>query len=206
MPKYVGPFEIVQRVGPVAYRLKLPGNMRRCHDVFHDSRLHPWREGGRVQPPLPPESFELDGEVFWTIDKLVKHEHRIEGGRMKTFYTVRWQGFPPEQDTVEPASNLKDCTEPLDEYRRRVQAAGGTLEPPPELVEKLATHKAGRAAQTTARAARHKSAAAEKPSPLAPPEVVHTTRSGRKSKRPDLTGMLGGGPPSAATRKKSKQN
>ena len=205
MPKYLGPFEIVQRVGPLAYRLKLPGNLRRCHDVFHVSQLHPWREGGRVQPPLPPESFELDGEVFWTIDKIVKHEHRIVGGRIKTFYTVRWQGFPPEQDTDEPAANLKHCTEPLDVYRQEVQAAGGTLDPPSELVERLAAQKAERATNAAARAAKRTSAGAARPSPLAPPEVVRTTRSGRQSKRSEPLNVHGGTPPAATANKRSKQ-
>ena len=59
LPKHLGAFEIVQRVGPVAYRLKLPGNLRCCHDMFHVSGLHLWREGGRVQLLLPPEFFEL---------------------------------------------------------------------------------------------------------------------------------------------------
>ena len=38
-PKFVGPFEIVERKGPVAYRLALPDSWRRMHDVFHVSVL-----------------------------------------------------------------------------------------------------------------------------------------------------------------------
>ena len=39
-PRYVGPFEIVERVGPVAYRLDLPDELSRVHNVFHISMLH----------------------------------------------------------------------------------------------------------------------------------------------------------------------
>jgi hypothetical protein len=35
----MGPFEIVERKGPVAYRLALPDSLRRMHDVFHVSVL-----------------------------------------------------------------------------------------------------------------------------------------------------------------------
>ena len=37
-PKYCGPFEILARVGPLAYQLSLPQNIR-IHNVFHVSLL-----------------------------------------------------------------------------------------------------------------------------------------------------------------------
>ena len=39
-PRYVGPFEILERIGPVAYRLALPNPTTCVHDVFHVSMLH----------------------------------------------------------------------------------------------------------------------------------------------------------------------
>ena len=38
-PRFIGPFEIVERKGPVAYRLALPDYLRCMHDVFHVSIL-----------------------------------------------------------------------------------------------------------------------------------------------------------------------
>ncbi|KAI5351506.1 hypothetical protein L3X38_004397 [Prunus dulcis] len=38
-PRYIEPYEIVERVGPVAYRLALPSDLSRLHDVFHVSML-----------------------------------------------------------------------------------------------------------------------------------------------------------------------
>ncbi|KAL1208840.1 hypothetical protein V5N11_010518 [Cardamine amara subsp. amara] len=38
-PRYMGPFRIVKRVGPVAYRLELPEIMQAFHKVFHVSML-----------------------------------------------------------------------------------------------------------------------------------------------------------------------
>lgn len=35
----MGPFEVLEQVGPVAYRLALPPNLSRIHDVFHVSML-----------------------------------------------------------------------------------------------------------------------------------------------------------------------
>ncbi|GJS22633.1 hypothetical protein Tco_0451265 [Tanacetum coccineum] len=37
--RYVGPFEILKRIGPVAYRLRLPKELSGVHDTFHVSNL-----------------------------------------------------------------------------------------------------------------------------------------------------------------------
>jgi len=38
-PRYIGPFEIIETCGPVAYRLRLPSQLAAIHDVFHVSQL-----------------------------------------------------------------------------------------------------------------------------------------------------------------------
>ena len=37
--RFIGPFEIIERVGIVAYRLALPPSMSGVHEVFHVSML-----------------------------------------------------------------------------------------------------------------------------------------------------------------------
>ena len=38
-PRFIGPFEVLERVGTVAYRLALPPSMSGVHEVFHVSML-----------------------------------------------------------------------------------------------------------------------------------------------------------------------
>ena len=38
-PRFIGPFEVLERIGIVAYRLALPPNMSGVHEVFHVSML-----------------------------------------------------------------------------------------------------------------------------------------------------------------------
>ena len=38
-PRFVGPYPVISRVGPAAYRLELPESMSDIHNVFHVSQL-----------------------------------------------------------------------------------------------------------------------------------------------------------------------
>ena len=38
-PRYIGPYDIIERIGKVAYRLPLPSSLGNVHDVFHLSLL-----------------------------------------------------------------------------------------------------------------------------------------------------------------------
>jgi hypothetical protein len=52
-PRFIGPFQILERVGEVAYRLELPIQLSDVHDVFHISQ-----SCKRVNP-----------RVVWLVDK-----------------------------------------------------------------------------------------------------------------------------------------
>ena len=42
-PRYIGPYEIIEKVGPLAYKLALPPELARIHNVFHVSMLRRYR-------------------------------------------------------------------------------------------------------------------------------------------------------------------
>ncbi|CAN6678113.1 unnamed protein product [Malus baccata var. baccata] len=55
-PRYIGPYMITKRVGDVAYRLELPSELSKVHDVFHVSMLqHYVLDPSHVIPPQPLE-------------------------------------------------------------------------------------------------------------------------------------------------------
>ena len=115
LPKYVGPFEVVQEVGPVAYRLAMNPSWR-IHPVFHVSLLEPYRADGRVQPPPPP--IEMEGNLEYEVETILDHRYRGTRNR-KASYLVVWKGYAPEHNTWEPERNLKNAPEILADYWSR---------------------------------------------------------------------------------------
>ncbi|GJU40406.1 hypothetical protein Tco_1193363 [Tanacetum coccineum] len=76
----LGPFEIIERVGPVAYRLKLPQELSCVHDTFHVSNLKKCLAEPDVQVPL--DEIEIDENLRF-VEEPIEIELNILGN-MKT--------------------------------------------------------------------------------------------------------------------------
>ncbi|GJU73112.1 putative nucleotidyltransferase, ribonuclease H [Tanacetum coccineum] len=57
-PRFVRPFEIIEKVGPVAYRLDLPEELNGVHDTFHMSNLKKCLVDPTLQVPLDEIRFD----------------------------------------------------------------------------------------------------------------------------------------------------
>ncbi|XP_024195748.1 uncharacterized protein LOC112198885 [Rosa chinensis] len=65
-PRYVGPFEILERVGDLAYRLALPVSMSGVHNVFHVSMLRKYiRDETHV---IDHRAIEVNPDVTFVVE------------------------------------------------------------------------------------------------------------------------------------------
>ena len=76
-PRFIGPYEILERVGPLAYRLALPLELAKLHDVlFHVSMLrrYPFDTSHilPVQDIQVEEDFTFDEEPKTILDREVR--------------------------------------------------------------------------------------------------------------------------------------
>jgi hypothetical protein len=113
--KKLGPFRILERVNPVAFRLALPPTFR-LHDVFHVSLLelyHPSRIPGRQPPPPPP--VELSTGEEYEVDRIL--DSRLRRGRLQ--YLVLWKGYPLSDATWEPVTHLQNAPEAIRTFHHR---------------------------------------------------------------------------------------
>src|SRR5712671_3979587 len=95
-PKRYGPFRVVAKISPMAYKLQIPATWQ-VHDVFHVSLLTPYKEtvehGENFLEP-PPDIIE--GEEEWEVEQVLGKRHFGRGKRLQ--YLVRWKGYSPAHD------------------------------------------------------------------------------------------------------------
>lgn len=116
MSKFSGPYTIVEQHSPVSFRLELPPSMK-IHDVFHVDRFrhyHPSPESLGKRTPARPDPDIIDDEEEYEVEEVMEHKRRNK----RVEYLVKWQGFPREDWTWEPESNLTHCKDILDRYKR----------------------------------------------------------------------------------------
>jgi hypothetical protein len=104
---YIGPFKVLQKVGPVAYRLELPRSLGKTHDVFYVGLLKRF-DGSRWAPDgVLAHQGSDDVQPKFVVEAILKK--RLNRRRnSEPEYFVRWKGVPETDGTWEPASVLKE--------------------------------------------------------------------------------------------------
>jgi hypothetical protein len=97
--QFFGPYQILERVGAVAYKLALPDTAR-VHPVFHVSLLKKQLgDRSRITTHLPPFSTD-NTPVLQPL--LVKNYRWVKhGDKYIAEALVQWSGLPPEDATWE---------------------------------------------------------------------------------------------------------
>ncbi|XP_021894808.1 uncharacterized protein LOC110812356, partial [Carica papaya] len=106
-PRYIGPFEILDRIGTVAYRLALPPELSRVHNVFHVSMLRKYNPDPShvlAHEPLPLQDDLSYEEVTVSI---TDRKSRILRNRKISFVKVVWQNHTPREATWELESEFR---------------------------------------------------------------------------------------------------
>jgi hypothetical protein len=113
--KYTGPYTITEKVSSHAFRLELPASAK-IHDVFHISRLEPWRTNN-IGDNSPPEPIEVEGHKEYEVESIVGERWTGRGRGRHKEYLVKWTGYEGtgEETSWTHEKELED-TEALDDW------------------------------------------------------------------------------------------
>ncbi|KAK8700610.1 hypothetical protein V6N13_019001 [Hibiscus sabdariffa] len=107
-PRYIGPFEVIKKVGPVAYRLALPPEFDKIHNVFHVSMLRRYQ----LDPShiLEPEEVELNPDLSYEEEpmKILDREVKRLQNKNVSLVKVLWINHKVEEATWEPEETMRE--------------------------------------------------------------------------------------------------
>ncbi|GAU31786.1 hypothetical protein TSUD_22320 [Trifolium subterraneum] len=105
-PRYIGPYQIIKRVGSVAYQLALPPSMSGMHNVFHVSQLikfipDPFR-------PVELELIDLKPDLTYQSDpvRIVERDVKVLRNKQIPIVKVEWEQSPDGEFTWELESKM----------------------------------------------------------------------------------------------------
>ena len=98
-PRFIGPFEILERVGTVAYRLALPPSMSGVHEVFHVSILHKYTPDPAHVVDWGQIEIDTDGTFEEGPVCIVDSRDRVLRRKTVRLVRVLWQHCGVEEST-----------------------------------------------------------------------------------------------------------
>jgi hypothetical protein len=106
-PRYVGPFEITEACGPVAYRLRLPSQLAAIHDVFHISQLKKC-----IKVPteiLEQQAIKIDPDLSYVERpiQILDTKERVTRRKRLRMYMILWDHHTIDEATWETEDYLQ---------------------------------------------------------------------------------------------------
>jgi len=107
-PCFVGPFEIVEKVEAVVYRIALPPSLSNLHDVFHVSQLRKYVYD--LSHVIQVDDLEVRNNLIvetWPV-RIEDQEVKRVRGKEIVLVKVIWFGTAGESATWESNSRIRD--------------------------------------------------------------------------------------------------
>ncbi|GJV33607.1 putative reverse transcriptase domain-containing protein [Tanacetum coccineum] len=89
-PRYIGPFKILERIGPVAYKLELPEELSNVHSTFHVSNLKKCLSNESLV--IPMKELQLDDKLNFVEEPVEIMDREVKQLRQSRIpiVKVRW--------------------------------------------------------------------------------------------------------------------
>ncbi|XP_050916629.1 uncharacterized protein LOC127131759 [Lathyrus oleraceus] len=106
--RYVGPYQIIERIGEVAYGLALPPSQSEMHDVFHVSQLRKFIPDSLK--PILLDSIEVEADLTFEPlpSRIAGREVKVLRNKEIPLVKVQWDESYPGDATWELESEMQE--------------------------------------------------------------------------------------------------
>ena len=106
-PRFIGPFEILERMGVVAYRLALPPSMSGVHEVFHVSTLRKYTSDPAHEVDWGQIEIDTDGAFEEGPVYIVDSRYQVLRRKTVRLVRVLWRHCGVEESTWEREDTMR---------------------------------------------------------------------------------------------------
>nr|GEW93907.1 hypothetical protein [Tanacetum cinerariifolium] len=93
-PRFIGPFEILDRVGEVSYRLVLPPQLSHVHNIFHVSLLRGYKYHPLHVISYPLDQIRTDLSYVEELEAILDRQDRVMRKKTIPFVQILWRNHP----------------------------------------------------------------------------------------------------------------
>ena len=106
-PRFIGLYEVIEKVGPVAYRLNLPPELEKIHNVFHVSMLRKYRSN--PSHVVSSEIIEFRPDLTYKKEPIEILAREVKELRNKRIPIVKvlWNNHKVEEATWESEATMR---------------------------------------------------------------------------------------------------
>ncbi|KAK9073193.1 hypothetical protein SSX86_007517 [Deinandra increscens subsp. villosa] len=106
-PRYIGPFEILESIGEVSYRLALPPQLSHVHNVFHVSLLRGYNYNPIHVINYPLDMNQEDLTYEEEAETILDRQERVTRRKTIPFVKVLWKNHSEQEATWETEESIR---------------------------------------------------------------------------------------------------
>lgn len=121
LPRYEGPFEIIRKLSPITYQIRIPSSYK-IHPVISIAHLEPYEVspaefGPRNQRPSMRPSFKDLPEL--EIESIIAERNRVVGRQRRKEYRVRFKGGVPNREEWLDERHLVNAPHTIQDWKAK---------------------------------------------------------------------------------------